>query len=166
MPSPFFLDWKYFDLIKPGKQAERGWVVKVQSPCLKEVVNAFFNNIARTDSFCLFPAEIAATALQNQFWRDYAVFKVTGKLAHNEQKRINVQIEQAIAKEIEKRKKTWKKKFFSSGMNLADERRMTVGVGHVNRMLESEIGADQSMKNILFSVVVESWTAFETLSAD
>ncbi|HYR23368.1 MAG TPA: hypothetical protein VEP30_10670 [Chthoniobacterales bacterium] len=161
---PFFPDFKYFDLIRPMPPSGRPQVT-LKSPCLKEVANAWNENMWRTSSFCLFPSEIAATALHKQLWRDYAVFKVTGKLTLKE-KRFSEKIEKAISKEVEKCKEAWKEEFFSSGMNAASERRLTIGVEHINLLLKTEMGAMQSMTNILYSVVIESWTAFETLAGD
>lgn len=164
----FFQDYKYFELIRPlrSRRSGRGTPVILRSGYLNEVNNAWSENIFRTNSFSLFPAEVAATALQKQLWMDYAIFKVTGKLTPKESPRFGKKTQIAIAKEIEKQRKAWEKKFFSTGMNAADKRRQTVGVDYINQLLRREIGAMQSMESIFFSVVIESWMAFETLVAD
>ncbi len=39
-------------------------------------------------------------------------------------------------------------------------------MGQIDEMLSHEMGSNQSMEAIMFSVVVETWIAFETLAAD
>src|SRR6266487_3866788 len=63
MPS-LFSDYKYFELVSPGKQARRDRLLNLRSTYLRDgVAKAFFDNIARTDSFSWFPAHVAAKAL-------------------------------------------------------------------------------------------------------
>lgn len=160
----WFTDYKYAELLRTGG-VRRDTALNPRSQCLRPVSGAFFENVARMDSFCLFPAEVAATALQTQLWKDYAILKVTGKLKINDSRRFDEKTEKAIAKEIKKLKAAQKRKFFA-GKDDGGKRRMTEGVAYINKLLGREIGAMQSMEAILFSVVVESWMAFETLAAD
>jgi len=120
MPS-LFPDYKYFELVAPRKHARRDALLNLRSTYLMDVAKAFFNNIARTDSFSWFPAHVAAKALRKPGEEDE---------------------------------------------DDDDARRLRIGVPFINEMLRHELGANQSMQNILFSIVIESWTAFETLAAD
>jgi hypothetical protein len=156
----FFYDFKYLELVRPKKHARRENVVRVRSACLNEVVNTFFNNVARTNSFCWFPAHVAAQAIRDQLCRDYAVFKVTGKL-NLRKASYDERTEKAIWMESRKQKRRMTQKGAGD-----DERRLKIGVPYIRDLLSHEFGTQQSMLNILFSVVVESWTAFETLAAD
>lgn len=163
MSAPCFRDWKYFDLIH-GRQVHRDQLLKVRSKHLQTVANAFFNNIARTDSFSLFPAVVAAEALRDQLWRDYAIFKLTGKVSLRKRS-YGEKTEAAINRQIIKLGKAAGRRFIK-GNHAELHRRITSGVNQINEMLRHETGANQSMQNIMFAVVLESWTAFETLAAD
>src|SRR5437016_14619724 len=66
MPS-LFPDYKYFELVAPGKHARRDKLLnRIRSARLRDVCKAFSENIARTDSFCWFPAHVAAKALRKR----------------------------------------------------------------------------------------------------
>jgi hypothetical protein len=117
-------------------------------------------NIQRTDSFSLFPAVVAFTAITNQLWRDVAVFKATGKVSLRKQK-FNKKEKMAIEKELRKIAKAHKNRFVNRfNVNLG------IGAKQVEMMAAKEFGSSQSLEALLFSVVVESWMAFETLVAD
>jgi hypothetical protein len=120
-------------------------------------VDTFFNNVARTNSFCWFPAHVAAQALREQFWRDYATLKVTRKLNLRKTAYDN-DTEKVISGEIRRIRRAQR--------DDSDTRRLKIGVPYINNLLGHELGSDQSMEAILFSVVIESWTAFEALVAD
>jgi hypothetical protein len=117
----------------------------------------------RTDSFSLFPAHVAAEALQQQLWTDVAIWKVTGKVSARKN-RFSAKQLRAIRGIVEKLQKASRKRRFK-GKN-ADERRQTHGLQYIEHLLKHEMGAAQSMQAILFSTVIETWTAFETLAAD
>src|SRR5205809_1735270 len=95
MPLP---DLKYFALIH-GRHARKDRMLKIKSKCLEEVMVTFYNNLARTDSFSAFPAVVAFEALRDQFWKDCAVFKVTGKLS-SRKRRFDKKTEKAIWSEV------------------------------------------------------------------
>lgn len=161
---PFFPDWKYFDLVAPGRHARRDRVLNISSECLREVVQAFLVNVARMDSFIFFPAEVAMQALGNQIIRDHAIFKITGKITIRN-RQFDKETLRAINKEIVKQRGIQKRKF-NSGKESREQRRLSSGVGYINQLLGTSYGANQSIEALLFSVIVESWVAFETLAAD
>ncbi len=162
MPS-VFPDYKYFNLIH-GRHVRRDRLLNLRSPCLRPVAKAFYQNVARMDSFSVFPSVVAAEALQKQLWRDYAVFKVTGALSAHRSRPYGKKKESAIQREIQKLAKAEQKRWMSGKAQIRDK--IKRGADRINEMLSHEVGANQSMEAILFSVVIESWTAFETLAAD
>ena len=70
-----------------------------------------------------------------------------------------------INKEIRRQRKAQIKKF-DSGKESRQLRRIKEGGGYITQLLATQLGVQQSMEAILFSVSVESWVAFETLCAD
>jgi hypothetical protein len=163
MASSFFPDFKYFGLIH-GRHTRRDLLLNLRTAELRPVASAFFNNIARMDSFSVFPAVVAAEALQDQLWRDCATFKVTGKVSIRPRKH-SKKTEAAIAREIKKIAKAQYRRF-ASGDQTEVRGKVKVGADQINEMLSHEHGSNQSMEAIMFSVVIESWMAFETLAAD
>jgi|GEM_PF-4904708 len=138
--------------------------MNVRSTCLTLPANAFFANVSRTDSLSWFPAVVAGEALQKQLWRDYAIVKVTGKLTIRKTPFSN-QTERAIAGEILKLEAKRMARFMA-GEDDRRKRWLTLGMGHLNDLLERTEGANQSVRAIMFSVVIESWMAFEVLAGD
>src|SRR5438045_1939730 len=129
---PFCPDYKYFELVRPRKHARRDRLLKVH-PCLKQVAHAFFTNVARTDSFCWFPAHVSSTALPHQLWRDYAVLKVKGKL-NLSKATYEDDTEKAIFEEIQKLKRA----HAMAGKDDSAKRRLKVGVPYINELLSRE----------------------------
>jgi hypothetical protein len=96
-------------------------MLKIRSNCLEEVMVTFYNNLARTDSFSVFPAVVAFEAVRDQFWRDCAVFKITGELS-TRKRRFNKKTEKAIQREFSRLDKgrtrslvCWKKRHSGKG---------------------------------------------------
>ncbi len=163
MSSPFFPDHKYFDLIYGG-HVRRDRLLNLRSKCLQPVANTFFDNVARMDSFSAFPAVVAAESLQKQLLRDYATFKVTGALSWRRENPYSKKTEAAIRRETQKLSKSEYRRVMSGKTPLHDK--VKVGADRINEMLSHELGTNQAMEAILFSVVLAVWTAFETLAAD
>src|SRR6266404_2251080 len=160
--SSFFPDFKYRELLLT--RGVQNKILNLRTPQLKSIYDAFFNNVARMSSFCLFPSVIATDTIQKQLWRDYAVFKVTGKLTLR-RTRFNASTERAIGQELAKLQKAQRKRL-NTGKENPDRVRMKFGVGEINKMLSHQYGSAQSMQAILFSVILESYMAFETVAFD
>ena len=113
----------------------------------------------------MFPVVVAAEAFQQQFWRDQAILRVTGKLSLRK-KSIDEKTGRAIEREMRRFERAATKRRFASGQDDRHKRRMTVGLRHIEEMLSHDLGTNQSMVALLFSVAVESYTAFESLAGD
>lgn len=155
-------DLKYFALIH-GRHARKDRMLKVRSKCLQEVMVTFYNNLAGTDSFSAFPAVIAFEAVRDQFWRDCAVFKITGKLSIHERK-FDDETERAISAEFLKLHEAERLRGFAGKSDIPANIRQ--GASRIEHMAAHELGSHDSIQNLLRAVVVQSWTAFETLAAD
>ena len=161
--EPVLPDYKYFSLIY-GRQIRRDRLLNLQSECLKPVASAFFENVARTDSFTLFPAVLAAESLQDQLWLDYAVFKVTGKIS-TLSRRLSKDKSKAVRNELARLYKAHHRRFMA-GKDTGIKRKIEAGVRQINIMTSHETGSSDSIKALLFAVIVESWMAFEILVSD
>jgi hypothetical protein len=159
----FFSDFKYSELIAPRKHTPRDRILNVSTPGLASVSSAFFRNVARTDSFSLFPAHVAADALQERLLEDVAIWKVTGRLSARKKKYTPKQ-QREISRIIQKLRDANVRQQLK-GENMI-ERRQTEGLPFIEGLLSHQVGAAQSMQAIMFSIVVETWIAFETLAAD
>ena len=161
---PRFHDFKYSELLLT-KGVRRDETLNLSSgDALRKIADDFFNNIGRIDSFCLFPIVVAAEAFQKQLWRSQAILKVTGKLSLRK-KTIDEKTAKLIGREMRKLELAQRKRFMA-GKDDRHKRRMTVGLGHINEMLDGDLGTNQSMEALLFSVVVESYMSFESLAGD
>jgi len=162
MSHPMLPDLKYFSLIY-GRQINKDRLLKLRSKCLQEVMATFYNNLARTDSFSAFPAVVAFEAVRDQFWRDCAVWKVTEKLSTRKRK-FNQKTEKAIQTEIQRLYKNERNRWFAGKSDI--QSRVKMGANRIESMARHELGAYQSIQALLFSVVIESWMAFEILVGD
>jgi hypothetical protein len=163
MASSVFPDYKYFNLIH-GRHVRRDRTLNLRSACLRPISQTFFENVARIDSFSVFPAVVAAESLQKQLLRDCATFKVTGALSWKREKPFSKKTETAIRREMQKLSKSEYRRVMSGKTPIHDK--VKVGADHINGMLSHELGTNQAIEAILFSVVLAVWTAFETLAAD
>jgi hypothetical protein len=162
--SSLLRDWKYPELVAPGRQARSERIMRVRSPYLRPVAAAFYINIGRAGNLALFPAEVAVQALGKQLIEDYAIFKVTGKLSIR-RRAFNKKTLTAITKEILRQRKAQKNRYWSGKEDRAMQR-ITKGVQHINELAGSQAGSNKSVEVILSSVCVESWIAFEILCTD
>ena len=138
--------------------------MNLRSACLRPVANAFFQNVARMDSFSNLPAVIAAEAFQEQLWKDCATFKVTGALSAQRKRPYSKKIGESIQCEFVKLQNAERRRFKRGEVRMSDK--IKRGADHVIGMLGHEVGAMQGMEATLFSVVIETWTAFESLCND
>lgn len=162
MASPL-PNYKYFDLIY-GQIIKRDALLNLRSPCLKPVASLFFNNLARTDSFTLFPAVAAYESVLEQFFIDLATFKAFGKIRRRnrgfspkEQSRYNTELAK-IYKAHNKRLK--------NGKGVSMDQKIRRGADKIQRLASYQVGSSQSLEALLFAVIVESWMSFETLASD
>src|ERR1700730_118615 len=108
-PMSFFHDYKYRELLLT-KGVRRDTALTLRSDmALGKVAGDFFENIARMDSFCLFPSVVAAEAFQRQLWRDQAILKVMGKLSLRK-RTIDLKTEKSIGREMRKLENAYRKR--------------------------------------------------------
>ena|SRR5437899_4961032 len=160
-------DYKYVDLVTKKAEWDE-WMTTIQrvrSPSLQRVAEAFGANLERIAMFEVMPAEIAAKVLWEQHLLDYALFEVTGKIAPTviEQFR-NRELKAEQFQEVFKREA--KKHSDSETPERHYEFLSKYGVGYIGQALRQAQGMRDSMDAILSSVVIESWTAFESLAGD
>ncbi|PYL10069.1 MAG: hypothetical protein DME34_01280 [Verrucomicrobia bacterium] len=136
----------------------------VRSDSLRPVIDAFVENVGRSDCSALTPAQIAWKVRRDQVLADCAMFAATGKLGPD-----LLEFEKTF-EENAKYKEEFEsitKKFFS---NLTPEQNSQLifkyGIGYVNILLEGSQAMQRAMEALLASLVLESWTTFETLASD
>lgn len=163
MASSPLPNYKYFDLIY-GQIIRREALLNLRSPCLKPVASLFFKNLARTDSFTLFPAVAAYESVLEQYFIDLATFKAFGKIyrrkrkySPKEQSRYNAELAK-IYKAHNKRIK--------AGKEVSMDQKLRRGADKIQRLASYQLGSSQSLEALLFAVIVESWMSFETLVSD
>jgi hypothetical protein len=155
-------DLKYYALIH-GRHVRKDRMLKIRSKCLQNVMVTFYNNLARTDSFSVFPAVVGSESLKNQFWTDCAVFKVTGKLSTRKRK-FDKKTEKAIRAEFSRLHKSGRSRWFKGKTD--DQARILSAANRIEFMCRHELGAHHSIEALFYAVVVESWMTFETFVAD
>jgi len=119
-------------------------------------------NAIRTASFALTPAEISMRAQRDQIWKDFAIFKATGKLDPDVPQIVDEATKEVVLREVSRLYAL----FQEQSLEEIGKLRRELGVEYINRLLQASHGMHQSMVAIMSSVVIESWMAFETLAAD
>jgi len=138
-----------------------GWELKdFRSESLRDVSDAFLANIIRTETFAKMPAYLSLMVQRNQSWTDYAIAKTGGEINPN------IREYRELPPEVAKFAKPSVDKFVSSSRDEILELFDNVGIKYVERTLEFAEGIRVSMQALLSTVVLESWTAFETLASD
>ena len=141
---------------------DREWNLKeFRSECLHRTAVAFLTNLERTSSFALMPAHLALLARHDQLWTDY-IDMMLGRSINPESKSYSPRIsheEALVIRPVLKKFSTLPK---SAAKGLIDN----VGIAFVEHSLESDKDMRESMMAVLSTIVLESWTAFESLVSD
>lgn len=132
------------------------------SECLRPAAEAFQRNIIRTANFALMPAWIVLEATREQLWLDHATIKTGGTieadLARLTSQDVNAEA-QAIVNQLIL---AWRKTPTEVFRKLMDE----IGIDWVETRLYWSEGISHGISALFETVIVESWTAFETLCRD
>lgn len=151
-------DFKYTEFIShqlPWRHAV------VRSPLLKECRETFLGNLLRTALFGMMPTEIAFQLYRDVVFSANAVFRATGETkTPNELSK--TPLTAAMKKELDKQVA----EDVALSEHESQENRWNMGVRYVETMLGANPAMRSSMDAIFTSVVLESWTAFETLAGD
>jgi len=139
---------------------DRGWNLnEFGSECLRPVALAFLANLTRTARFALMPAHLALLARNNQLWLDY-IDATFGRSLSPEAKYSPRNFSE---EEIQLIRPVLEKYCTASGVKeLIDD----VGIPFVEHNLKDNKDVQASMMAVLSTIVLESWTAFETLASD
>jgi hypothetical protein len=150
---------------------DRTWKVQVtdlamiRSDALRPVIHAFVENVLRTNSAAITPAQIAWKVRRDQFLADRAIFNATGKLGSD-----LTQLEQAfeVGHEYRQEFESLADNFFSRLTSPSQNAQMLLkyGIGYVEILIQESKGIQSAMEALLASLVLESWTMFESLASD
>ena len=132
-----------------------------RSECLRPVALAFLENLSRTSSLALMPAHLALLARRGQLWADYIDQKL-GRSINPEAKEYSRTLSE---EEAELARPLVAKHACPSGAELR-ELIDNMGIKYIEHSLEIDKDMRESMMAILSTIIVESWTAFETLCSD
>jgi hypothetical protein len=156
-------DFKYQELVTGNDKWRKSMsaILEIRSDALRECANAFSFNIERTATFAIMPSEMAFMCRRDQIMADKAVLNVTGKPA--ELKDFVNDPPDGVWENIAEQ--------FAEFIQLPEAEkallRFGMGVMHVEKLLAAPHPAMHRSIDALFaSVILESWTAFETLSSE
>jgi hypothetical protein len=125
-----------------------GWHLKdFKSECLKSVSETFMWNLLRTSNFALLPAWIALEATREQFWRDHA--QSADDSAEEE------------ARKMDEFVRSWRSMPKEKLQQLIDR----VGIEFIESHLTWSNGTALGIDTVFSSIIIDSWTSFETLAA-
>ena len=159
-------DFKYIELVR-GAEKWRSLVTSLQTvrtEPLRAVAEAFMANCERTNVAAVAPAHVAVYSRREQHMADCAVFAEKGTL--------NFDLKQfSRPKDMSEGFKEHYKRFFLEWADtVTDEEYKDFfghwGVTYIDLKLRFFKGLQKYMESLLASVVIESWTAFETLATD
>ena len=141
-------DFKYRALAQ-APIPDWGWDLKdFKSECLREVSETFLWNLLRTSTFALMPAWIALEATRDQFWRENVASPDDSDEVWDA--KMNAAAE------------NWRNMPNEEFRKFIDK----VGIEFIEAHLGSSRATALGIDAIFTSIVVESWTAFETLAAE
>lgn len=159
-------DYKYGALYLGVSRHEEGNIPlkPFRSECLVELVGAFLSNMRRVNTFAAMPAELAYNVRRDQLLSDCATVETAGNLEPD--------LGQFIDKEPSTEYRISFNKFatgYIAGKTSEEKQdlREGVGLGYIERVLDSEFPPMLASIDAVFEgVILQSWTAFETLSSD
>jgi hypothetical protein len=141
---------------------DRRWDLRdFRSECLHRIAVAFLTNLQRTSSFALMPAHLAWLARLDQLWTDY-IDIMLGRSINPESKNYSPRISYEEAQVI----RPFLEKFCTLSESDAKGLINNVGIAFVEHNLESDEDMRESMMAVLSTIVLESWTAFESVVSD
>jgi len=154
-------NYKYIKLILGWKQREAFMqdLAIVRTKRLHKVVNSFATSIDRLSALSLSMSEIAYRVRREQWSMDYSIFKVHHIIP---EPLTNFNISPECRVEFDRQIE----KFNSLPRPKLSEFMATWGAGYIIMMLDASTGMRESIEALLCSVIIESWTTFETLSSD
>jgi hypothetical protein len=133
-----------------------------KSGCLRHVAEAFQSNIIRTSNFALMPAWIALEVTREQLWLDHATVKTGGKIEPDLAKFISQHPDPEALALVNQLIMRWRKTPTRVFRKLLDE----IGIDWVETRLYWSQGISHGISALFETIIVESWTAFETLCRD
>lgn len=136
----------------------------IKSKQLHSLISAFVENVYRTSSATIMPAMIAWQVRRDQVLSDAAMVRATGKL-EPDLAQFDAEFDpgEKYRKEFESLATTFFKKV------TPDQYVQMIakyGVGYVSLLLEESKSMQTAMEALLAAVIIESWTAFESLASD
>jgi hypothetical protein len=159
-------DFKYRELLLRGPEWEAvvSRIEAVRSEALKECAAAFVVNMRRLAAFAFMPAQIAFMVRRDQVCYDNAIFKITGKS--------EIKIEEFMKDPPPGVRDEAGRQLGQFIARLSDQeiRSLTVNLGikYVEGLINvHQLAPMQESIDALFaSIVLGSWTAFETFASD
>jgi hypothetical protein len=135
-----------------------------RSECFVDAVSAFLSNMRRVATFAAMPAELSYNVRRDQLLSDCATIETTGKLKPD--------LRQFLDNDPSPEFRASFQKFateYITEKSFEEKRDTTerLGVGYIERVLDAEFPPMQASMDAVFeAVILQSWTAFETLAAD
>jgi hypothetical protein len=141
---------------------DRRWDLKAfRSECLRPIALAFLTNLTRTSRFALMPALLALQARRSQLWTDYIDQKL-GRPINPESKEYSG----SLSKEEAELASPLIERCMSLSDSEVRELIEDIGIKYIEHSLQVDKDMQQSMMAVLSTIVLESWTAFESLASD
>jgi hypothetical protein len=160
-------DFKYRDLFGPkgGPYVTVPPDESFRAQSLESVLSAFFANIARATIFAHLPAKIAFSVRRAQLFSDCAELNVLGKLDPNYLRFLNNESPEGYVEEFDRLMKEHGNP--SQDRSHLAQAKSQIGLGYIESVLLAQHqGMQKGIEALLSFLVLESWTAFEVLSAD
>ena len=132
------------------------------SECLRPVAEAFQSNVIRTATFAKMPAWIALEVTREQLWLDYATVKTGGAIEPDLAKFISQDVNEKAVALANQLIVEWRKTPMKVFRELLDE----IGIDWVENRLYWSQAISHGISALFETVIMESWTAFETLCRD
>lgn len=153
--------YKFRELIV-GKAPWNDILSSVETLCLRPPVQIYQDSITRTANLAVMPAMIAFIARRDQLYISNARFKVEGKgytkLEELGSEQFTDEIVEAVNEQIES--------FSELPDSLQKHLKGELGARYIEFHLKDSPPVQSSIEAILTSIVIESWTAFESLASD
>ena len=133
----------------------------IRSVQLKEIVGVFDSNMGRTATFAIMPTSVAFSVRRDQVFFQNAILKTTGKSAEL-MDFLTLKSTPEILAEVNRSALEYK----ALPAGIKDQLRGILGVEYIEELLAEHPAMQKSIEALFESVVMGSWTAFETLAAD
>lgn len=158
-------DYKYLDLVtkRPEWEESVNTVDRIKSEVLKQPSEAFATNLKRIAGFTVMPAVISGLALRDAHLAAFASLEAHGEIVPS--------LLDQLARDQSNPKK-YNEVFEREAKKLQTDntekniKLVNHGLQYIQTQLDNQQGMRESMEAILASVIIESWTAFESLAGD